>query len=320
MKAFIFAGLLVVAVSATLLEELGEKFRAFKLEHGKTYKNQAEETLRFNIFKNNVRAIEEHNALYEQGHTSYKKGINKFTDMTKEEFTAMLKLSSSPKLKFNGTGHIKTGLSIPDSVDWRSTQVTEVKDQGFCGSCWAFSITGSTEAAYYRKNGKLVSLSEQQLVDCTTDLNSGCSGGYLEQNFDYCRETGLESEESYPYTGWDGDCQFSASKVVAKVSEYKVIDEGKENDLLDAVANIGPVSVGMDASDLSAYESGIYKCSSSRLDHAVLAVGYGSENGVDYWIIKNSWGKSWGENGYFKLVRGANECGVAEDTTYPTVN
>nr|ABG73217.1 cathepsin L 1 precursor [Diaprepes abbreviatus] len=322
MKVFI-AACLLVAVSATVLEETGVKFQAFKLKHGKTYKNQVEETARFNIFKDNLRAIEQHNVLYEQGLVSYKKGINRFTDMTQEEFRAFLTLSSSKKPHFNTTEHVLTGLAVPDSIDWRTKgQVTGVKDQGNCGSCWAFSVTGSTEAAYYRKAGKLVSLSEQQLVDCSTDINAGCNGGYLDETFTYVKSKGLEAESTYPYKGTDGSCKYSASKVVTKVSGHKSLKSEDENALLDAVGNVGPVSVAIDATYLSSYESGIYEddwCSPSELNHGVLVVGYGTSNGKKYWIVKNSWGGSFGESGYFRLLRGKNECGVAEDTVYPII-
>jgi len=319
----ILACLLVVAVSASQLGELGVKFQAFKLAHGKTYLNQVEETKRFNIFTDNVRAIDEHNALYTKGLVSYKQGINQFTDLTREEFRAKLTLSSANKPQFNTTKYVKRGLAIPDSVDWRTQgQVTEVKDQGDCGSCWAFSVTGSTEGAYYRSSGNLVSLSEQQLVDCSTDINSGCGGGYLDYTFEYVEQYGLESEASYPYTASDDDCKYDASAVVTKVSSYKSIDSEDEDALLEAVATVGPVSVAMDATYLSGYETGVYQddyCSPEGLNHGVLIVGYGSENGQAFWIVKNSWGTVFGESGFFRIVRGQNECGIAEDTVYPTV-
>nr|AAD41105.1 cysteine proteinase [Hypera postica] len=324
MKVAIFFSLLVVAISASISEELGAKFQAFKLEHGKTYLNQAEESKRFNIFTDNVRAIEAHNALYEQGKVSYKKGINKFTDMSQEEFKTMLTLSASRKPTLETTSYVKTGVEIPSSVDWRKEgRVTGVKDQGDCGSCWAFSITGSTEGAYARKSGKLVSLSEQQLIDCCTDTSAGCDGGSLDDNFKYVMKDGLQSEESYTYKGEDGACKYNVASVVTKVSKYTSIPAEDEDALLEAVATVGPVSVGMDASYLSSYDSGIYEdqdCSPAGLNHAILAVGYGTENGKDYWIIKNSWGASWGEQGYFRLARGKNQCGISEDTVYPTID
>jgi len=321
MKVLIVACLVVVAVSA--LGEPEASFQAFKLKHGKTYKNQVEETQRYAIFKNNLRSIEEHNLLYAQGLSSYKKGINQFTDMTQEEFSAILALSAAKRPHFNATQHVKTGLAVPDSADWRTDgQVTEVKDQANCGSCWAFSVTGSTEAAYKRSTGQLISLSEQQLVDCSTDINAGCDGGYLDETFTYVKSKGLQTESSYPYTAEDGNCQYSESDVVTKVSGHHSIASEDEDALLDAVANVGPVSVAMDATYLSAYESGVYEdnwCSPDGLNHGVLIVGYGVEGSQKYWIVKNSWGSSFGEKGFFRIVRGQNECGIAEDTVYPTI-
>lgn len=322
MKVFICTCLLVVTVSA-YLDEQGTKFQAFKLKHDKTYKNQAEEIKRFSIFNDNLRKIEKHNALYEKGLVSYKKGINKFSDLSLEEFRATLNLRIHEKPVLNTINHIRTGLAIPDSVDWRDDgQVSEVKDQGHCSSCWAFSVTGSTEAAYKRKTGKIISLSEQQLVDCTTKMNSGCAGGYIAETFRYVYSMGLESESDYPYNGTDSSCKFDASKVVTWVSGHTSIAAEDEDALLDAVANVGPVAVEMNASHLSDYSSGIFQdesCPPHALNHAVLIVGYGSDNGQDYWIVKNSWGSDWGESGYFKIVRGVNECGIAEGGVYPSI-
>ncbi|CAH1124318.1 unnamed protein product [Ceutorhynchus assimilis] len=322
MKVFFLASLLVVAASASLLQEHAVKFQAFKMVHGKSYLNQVEETKRFSIFRDNLRAIEEHNALYEQGLVSYKQKITKFADKTQEEFKAYLSLHKKPTL-LKTTKYIKTGVAVPDSVDWRAQgQVTGVKDQADCGSCWAFSLTGSTEGAHYRKTGKLVALSEQQLIDCTTDLNYGCEGGYLDQSFPYVEEKGLQSEESYPYEAEDGTCRYNASAVVTKTTSHVSIEAEDESALLEVVATIGPVSVAINADYITYYASGVFedeRCTADGLDHGVLVVGYGTENGKDYWIVKNSWGAEWGDEGYFKLARGTNECGIAEDTVYPVI-
>ncbi|KAH1028829.1 hypothetical protein HUJ05_002157 [Dendroctonus ponderosae] len=304
MKAFILASLLIVAVGASL-ENFGSTFQSFKLKHSKNYSNQVEEAKRLAIFTENFREIEEHNALYAAGLVSYNKSVNQFTDLTIDEFKAYLTLHSKPTL--NTVPYVRTGLQVPTTLDWRSHgYVTGVKDQGDCGSCWAFSI--------------LVSLSEQQLIDCTTNINAGCDGGYLEETFPYVQQTGLVSESSYPYTERDGNCKFSVSDVVAKVSKYVLVSG--EADLLEAVGSVGPVSVAMDASYIYSYASGVYEtnlCAEYSLNHGVLVVGYGTQDGKDYWLIKNSWGSTWGEQGYLKLLRGKNECGIAEDDVYPII-
>jgi len=321
MKSFILACLLVVAVSGSPLGEQ-EAFLSFKAEHGKTYKNQVEEITRFNIFTKNVREIEEHNALFKQGHVSYEKGINQFSDLTQEEFIAKLTLQAASRPILETTPFVSSGITVPASADWRTEgQVTAVKDQKQCGSCWAFSVTGSTEGAYFRSTGKLESFSEQQLVDCSRSINDGCDGGYLDETFPYIQKNGLQSEASYPYTAKDGKCVFDATKVITKVSKYVSIAKNEPN-LLEAVGSIGPVSVAIDASYINSYKSGVYadtKCSARNLNHGVLIVGYGTEGGKDYWIVKNSWGASWGDKGYLKILRGVNECGIAEDDVYPIV-
>ncbi|KAF7279595.1 hypothetical protein GWI33_006990 [Rhynchophorus ferrugineus] len=322
MKRFALACLLVVAASASLLGEQGAQFQAFKLKHGKTYKNQAEETKRFTIFRENLEKIAAHNARHEQGLETYTLAANQFADMTAEEFSAMLgyQAATKPKLNITKTFEMPEGVQAPSSIDWRDQgRVTAVKDQGSCGSCWAFSITGSTEGAYALKTGSLVSLSEQQLVDCATDINYGCDGGYLEQTFPYIISKGLQSESSYPYKGVDGSCKYSSSSVVTRVSSYVTI-YSNEQQLKNAVGTVGPVSVAINANYLQFYSSGIFhndNCSPYSLNHGVLVVGYSSS---DYWIVKNSWGGSWGESGYFRFKYGANECGITEDNVYPIIN
>ncbi|KAL1509143.1 hypothetical protein ABEB36_003928 [Hypothenemus hampei] len=323
MKSFFLALAVLVAAATASLEELHTtQFQAFKAEHGKSYQNQVEETARYNIFLNNVREIEEHNARYEQGLETYTKAINQFSDWTQEEFKSYLTLHAKPAAPENTTEYIKTGVEVPSSIDWRTQgYVTGVKNQGQCGSCWAFSVTGAMEGAYFKKSGNLVSFSEQQLVDCTTSFNYGCDGGWMELVYPYIAEYGIETESAYPYTAKDGSCKYDASKIVTKISSYRNTHD--EAALLEAVGTLGPVSVSMDASYISSYSSGIFsstKCDITNLNHGVLVVGYGSENGVDYWIIKNSWGSSWGDNGYLKLRRGTNECGVSEDDSYPLIN
>ncbi|KAL0315851.1 UNVERIFIED_CONTAM: Cysteine proteinase 3 [Sesamum radiatum] len=212
--------------------------------------------------------------------------------------------------------------------DWRETGiVSPVKNQGHCGSCWTFSTTGALEAAYAQAFGKGISLSEQQLVDCAGAFNNfGCNGGLPSQAFEYIKYNGgLETEDAYPYTGKNGLCKYSSENAAVQVVDSVNITLGAEDELRHAVAFVRPVSVAFEVvNGFRAYKGGVYtstKCGSSPMDvnHAVLAVGYGVENGIPYWLIKNSWGADWGDNGYFKMEMGKNMCGVATCASYPVV-
>lgn len=306
---------------------LDEIWTSFKAVHGKTYA-VAEEHVRRAIFEKNVQYIVKHNLEHDLGLHSYTLGANQFADMTNEEFRAMyLHPMQRSGERQASTFLMPENVELPSSVDWRTQgYVTGIKNQGQCGSCWSFSTTGSLEGQWFRKTGKLVSLSEQQLVDCSTKYgNQGCNGGLMDQAFQYIKDFGSETEQAYPYKARDQSCAYDKSQVVASVTGFTDVKNGSESDLQSAVATVGPVSVAIDASHITfqLYREGVYDpllCSSTNLDHGVLAVGYGTEGSKDYWIVKNSWGEVWGMKGYINMVRNKNnKCGIATAASYPLV-
>ena len=303
-------------------------------KYDKTYKDDIEELRRYTIWQSKRAFVAEHNL--HAGKFGYTLEMNQFSDMEMREIREKHKgllVATENKVSSNATKmfHISSNHKALSHVDWRlQGAVTEVKDQGQCGSCWAFSSTGSLEGQYYLKKNKLISLSEQNLVDCSSSYgNDGCNGGLQEGAFNYIKDNeGIDTEESYPYEAEDGSCMFSSSDVGATVTGYIKVPPRDEGALMDAVSSVGPISVSIDASQSSFmhYSSGVYYeplCSSSALslDHAVLVVGYGTQGGKDYWLVKNSWGEDWGMNGYIMMARNKNNnCGIATGPLYPTVD
>ncbi|KAJ9578171.1 hypothetical protein L9F63_005603, partial [Diploptera punctata] len=270
--------------------------------------------------------------LYDDENPNCQQVLNQITIKTSEKLTFLHELHHLTSLKMNSTLS-NTGSTfitpenavIPDEIDWRKKgAVTRVKDQGDCGSCWAFSSVGSIEGQQFRKSGVLTELSEQNLVDCDTE-NWGCDGGLMNTIFNYVQKNGgIDTEKTYPYEAKDGKCRFNRSNVGATISGYVSLPRGDENKLTEAVATIGPISVGMNVPrDFCDYSEGIIyqrNCDPDRMRHAVLVVGYGTdkETKEDYYIIKNSWGESWGMKGYFLMARNKNNnCGIATAASYP---
>lgn len=219
----------------------------------------------------------------------------------------------------------------PDSMDWRDKgAVTPVKNQGQCGSCWAFSATGTLEGAHFIKTRKLVSLSEQNIMDCTNNTKydqDACEGGWPYVALQYIIDNkGIDTEESYPYEGKNDVCRYNAAHAGATVQSYVQIQSGNEKELMEAVTKYGPVSVGIQCTNnFQLYLGGVLVdplCDQNRdtIDHAVLVVGYGTENGQDYWLVKNSWAEDWGDEGYIKMARNkGNMCMIASAAVYPRV-
>ncbi|XP_047531379.1 cathepsin L-like [Vanessa atalanta] len=326
----------VAAVGAnSFLDLLSEEWNVFKLEHKKTYENEAEERFRMKIYAQNKLIMEEHNRRFKSGQVTYRVGVNKYADMLHHEFVhTMHGFNSSAKLNEGQISHGATFLSpanlaVPSMTDWRSKgAVTEVKEQGVCNSGWAFSTTGSLESHHFINTGFLVPLSEQNLIDCSAAYgNNGCKGGFVANSFTYIRDNeGINTEASYPYKAITDSCMYDSDYVGAKVVSFVDLPKGDEDTLKNAVATVGPVSVVIDANQAAFqfYTTGVYyddECDSNNLNHAMLVVGYGTDKeGGDYWLVKNSWGRSWGRLGYIKMARNRNNnCGIASAALYPLV-
>ncbi|KAK9876792.1 hypothetical protein WA026_015030 [Henosepilachna vigintioctopunctata] len=330
MKAVsIILAVVLVYTNAVEDQDVLQQWQKFQADFGKSYRSPLEARKRFNIFQDNLKVIEAHNSLFEKGQYSFTMGINKFSDWTDSEFDSFVNgglVNASTPLKGNNYFERSPNFVAPNTFDWRDHGiVTPVKDQGSCEGCWAFSATGGLEGAYAIKTGKLISLSEQNLIDCSHNGgNGGCkTGGLMTLAFDYIEKYGIDKEDDYPFEARDRQCRASQHDIVTKVSGYVNIRQGDEAGLVEAIKTKGPVCIGVDASNsFKRYKSGIFdgSCSNTHLNHGILAVGFGSENGKDFYIVKNSWGPSWGENGYIRLARNSgNKCGVSSMATYPII-
>jgi KDEL-tailed cysteine endopeptidase len=306
--------------------EIWSHFTNFQEKFAKKYENVQELESRFAVFRENLHNIITHNADRSQNFTM---GVNQFTDLTPEEFKAqMIRGLKAPVGSFGCGTFSNSASGAPASIDWRTKgAVTTVKDQGQCGSCWTFSSTGAMEGAWAIAKGQLIDLAEQELVDCAGLKygSMGCNGGQMEGAFKFIIENGQCAASSYPYTAKDGSCH-SCSAVAHATSCYDV----KPNDQLSLKAAVAkqPIAVAIEADTkyFQSYSGGVLTSSScgTSLDHGVLAVGYGEENGQKYWLVKNSWGTSWGDQGYVKIGRSestndAGICGIAMDPSFPTV-
>jgi C1A family cysteine protease len=304
-----------------------KQFSNFQERFSKRYDSLEETENRFQIFSSNLRNIILHNLDRSQNFTM---GVNQFTDLTPQEFKDQYVGGVRAEVGSYGCKSFSSGASgAPSSIDWREKgAVSSVKDQGQCGSCWTFSATGAVEGAWAIAKGQLIDLAEQELVDCATGIaygSHGCNGGQMEGAFKFIIENGQCALSSYPYTAKDGSCQKCSA--VAHISSCSDVKPNDQISLKAAVAK-QPVAIAISADTklFQSYSGGVITSSScyTSLDHGVLIVGYGTENGQDYWLVKNSWGASWGMDGYVKIARSSSTndagiCGIAMDPSFPSV-
>lgn len=348
---FIFVGIIICTfalpdadedrISTTSAQNYDEDWENFKAKYKKNYDSTSEHDQRRSVFIKNMKLIETHNDEQALGLYTYSLGVNKFADLTTEEFkefyTGVLPnmyanvSETDPSLGDSSTQEVPR-YRVPKSLDWRKKgYVTPVKHQRTCGSCWAFSAVVTIEGAWRKSKGRLVSFSEQQVLDCAPSWeNKGCEGGWTSKALGYVKSRGIATERSYPYIRKKhSSCMYKKAKKAAYISNYYRVAPKTERALKTAVAKKGPISVTMhtEVEKWQFYNkhSGIFSsrsCSSDPKDvtHAVAVVGYGSKRGKDYWLIKNSWGKGWGKGGYMWLSRNnKNHCGIANNALYATV-
>ena len=300
-----------------------EEFVEFIKSHDRVYHTKEIFEHRFKIFSENMHYVEKVNQLQ----SNYTLGVTPFSDMTEDEFKVYH--MKSVAVSRSCSPYKPTGASTPASLDWRQEgKVTDVKDQGQCGSCWSFSATGAMEGAWAISTDNLVSLSEQQLVDCSSTFeygNHGCNGGLMDGAFNYAIQNGMCSESDYPYHAKQGECH-SCDPVVS-MTACSDVPPNDQVALTEAVAK-GPVSVAIEADTrtFQLYTGGVITSDAcgTNLDHGVLVVGYGDEANIPYWLVKNSWGPSWGEQGYVKIQRSSSSndpgvCGIAMQPSFPIV-
>lgn len=297
-------------------------FDEFKVEYNRVYSTVAEDAKKFAVFVENMKTADDRNAEEKLGGGSAVHGVTKFSDMSQEEFASRYLKSIKPDEPSKAKVVYTTELSPESSVtqDWTGTYTTSVKNQYYCGSCWAFSATEQIESDAMRTLGDSYTLSPAQITQCDTG-SYGCSGGWSESAYDYVTSAGgIETDSDYPYEGAihygvTGTCTADSSLNVVTVDEYYTLRT--ESAMASYVESTGPLSVCLDASTWNSYTGGIMRVCGSSVDHCVQAVGLDSDS---YWKVRNSWGTSWGESGYIRLSYGSNTCDITNDPTYVSVS
>nr|CAR31335.1 pro-asclepain f [Gomphocarpus fruticosus subsp. fruticosus] len=312
-------------------DEVIALYEEWLVKHQKLYSSLGEKIKRFEIFKDNLRYIDQQNHYNKVNHMNFTLGLNQFADLTLDEFSSIYLgtsvdyeqiISSNPNHDDVEEDILKEDVvELPDSVDWREKGVVfPIRNQGKCGSCWTFSAVASIETLNGIKKGHMIALSEQELLDCET-ISQGCKGGHYNNAFAYVAKNGITSEEKYPYIFRQGQC-YQKEKVV-KISGYKRVPRNNGGQLQSAVAQqVVSVAVKCESKDFQFYDRGIFSGACGPiLDHAVNIVGYGSKGGANYWIMRNSWGTNWGENGYMRIQKNSKHyeghCGIAMQPSYP---
>jgi len=336
----------LVAFALLGLAAANSAFDSYLKEHNKHY-DGAEYQKRLKIFQDNVRDIAQHRAeAIKKGEQPWQ-GVNQFSDMTRAEFLQSGRVMKN-RLQADARSCLANGVTAdyskldvsatPPSWDWRTKNVVNpIQDQGQCGSCWTFSTIAAIESALAIKTGKLTKLSEQEVVDCSHGCvkeegqqvcNQGCNGGWMWSALtDIISWKGEELETVYPYTATTDTCKKTVANTIDPITNYTCLSGPKkanETDMMNFLYANGPLSIAMDAGILQSYTSGIINpkagdCSDTSLDHAILIVGYGVQGSTPFWIVRNSWGLSWGEAGYFRIIRGKGACGLNAGVVFPNV-
>jgi C1A family cysteine protease len=302
---------------------LFKKYQKFLVLYEKNYSSLEEINRKFPVFKQNyLKAKLENSNVEQSGKTIL--GVTEFMDMTSEEFESnYLKLDhtdlpNDTEIYFNNTdtkSNLRFLEDIPEEWDWTTKgAVNPIRNQGFCGGCWAFSAISNIESANFIKNGILTSFSEQQLVDCDF-YNSGCAGGIMHKTFLYIKQYGLVNSTEYPYNFKQGKCKYNSSEATSIIKSWTSPGTDDEEKIKEMLYKVGPLSITINARILQYYKGGVLNVSYDKCpyapSHGVNLVGYGvTSTGLKYWKVRNTWGTRWGENGYFRIARGKSLCGL----------